>query len=52
MMVLNVSLFLLVAALIITILSGIGRAPLWPALLLVIVVELLVGLGMHPLIRP
>jgi len=37
----SIDLLLLVAALVITILAGIGRAPLWPALLLVIVAELL-----------
>jgi hypothetical protein len=37
----NVELFLLVASLILTIVAGIGRAPLWPAVLLVVVVALL-----------
>lgn len=32
---------LVIAALIVTILAGIGKAPLWPAVLLLCVVELL-----------
>jgi membrane protein YqaA with SNARE-associated domain len=45
---LSIDLLLLVAALVITILAGIGRAPLWPALLLVIVAELLHTTGIYP----
>jgi hypothetical protein len=42
----NVQLLLLVAALVIAIVSGIGRAPLWPAVLLLCVAQLLIaGLG-------
>lgn len=47
-MVLNVSLLLLVAAFVITLLAGIGRAPLWPAVLLVVVELLLVTLAANP----
>jgi|KBSMisStaDraftv2_1062788.scaffolds.fasta_scaffold3385463_2 hypothetical protein len=37
----NIELFLLIAALVIVILAGIGRAPLWPGVLLVVIVDLL-----------
>jgi hypothetical protein len=40
----SIGLFLVVAALIITIISGIGRCPLWPAVLL-LCVAMLIGVG-------
>jgi membrane protein YqaA with SNARE-associated domain len=45
---LNVELLLLVVALLITLGAGVGRAPLWPAVLFVIVAQLVLLVGPRP----